>query len=97
MPHGKLLILFESPVYQEIILDRPAFTLGRGPDNDLVMADSAVSRYHARIIDRQAIFHIEDLGSLNGTYVNGVKTASRLLKDFDIIRLGHHLLIFRHP
>jgi pSer/pThr/pTyr-binding forkhead associated (FHA) protein len=97
MSHGKLLILFESPVYREITLNRPVFTLGRAPDNDLVIGDSAVSRHHARIIDRQAIFHIEDLGSLNGTYVNGLRTTSRLLKDFDIIRLGPHLLIFRHP
>jgi pSer/pThr/pTyr-binding forkhead associated (FHA) protein len=97
MPHGKLVVSFESAVYQEITLDRPEFTLGRAPDNDLVMADSAVSGHHARIINREAIVHIEDLGSPNGTYVNGVRTTSRLLKDLDIIRLGPHLLIFRHP
>lgn len=46
-------------------------TLGRSPESELVLGDSFASASHARIFRRDAAYYIEDLGSTNGTFVNG--------------------------
>jgi len=45
--------------------------IGRAEDNDIVVADPAVSRHHAELRNAAGVYHIADLGSNNGTYVNG--------------------------
>jgi hypothetical protein len=69
-------------------------TVGRTEDNIVALRDPSVSSHHARVI-RAATFGIEDLGSRNGTYVNGEKvTALRTLADGDLIRFGKLVLTF---
>ncbi len=63
-------------------------SIGRQADNDLALADPAVSRKHARIIRRSVGLMIEDLGSAHGTSVNGERIKSRELKPGDIIGIG---------
>ena len=66
-------------------------TIGRAPDNDLVVTDRYVSRYHARIWREPAGYRLEDLDSVNGTYVNSQRMdggASIRLKDYDILGIG---------
>ncbi|GAA5103555.1 BTAD domain-containing putative transcriptional regulator [Nocardia iowensis] len=63
--------------------------IGRLPDNDLVLDDARVSRHHARLVVREAGVLLVDLGSANGTYVNGTQiVAGTLLSDGDTIRIG---------
>jgi ABC-type multidrug transport system ATPase subunit len=64
--------------------------IGRTPDNDLVLADLEVSRHHAELRRRtDGTYEIADVGSSNGTYVNGRRISSRVLTESDIIGIGH--------
>ncbi len=75
---------------QKIALDRAVTTLGRSSANDLPIADKMLSRQHARIIrDGNGVLTIEDLGSRNGTYVNGERIVSvHPLKSGDRVTIG---------
>jgi hypothetical protein len=64
------------------------FTIGRASWNDLVLANMAVSRAHARIISSQDGLAIEDLGSRNGVIVDGVKSERAKLGPGAMVRLG---------
>jgi len=70
------------------LIDKDEITIGRGEENDLVLSDSSVSRYHAKIIKAQKGFIINDLGSFNGTRLNGKSIQSAPLKHEDEIRIG---------
>lgn len=70
-------------------LEKEQTTIGRSAGNELVLVDPEVSRRHARVVRKSGYFAIEDLGSTNGTFVNGQRI-SRLtaLAHGDIIDLG---------
>lgn len=69
--------------------------IGREVDNDVVLESSHVSRRHAVVVWREGAFEIADLGSTNGTQVNGeLVTQLRVLQDSDVIRLYDVELIF---
>lgn len=70
-------------------LDQSILTIGRGDECDIMLPDRHVSRYHARISRVDDCYAVEDLGSKNGTYVNGreVKT-TRMLEDGDEIQIA---------
>jgi len=75
-------------------LDTDETHVGRETD-DLQLADPTVSRDHARLLPRGKLWSIEDLGSANGTYVNGVRLRrSQRLRQGDQIRVGNSLLVF---
>ena len=64
-------------------------TVGRGPDNDLVINDKHVSSNHARLLrSGGGMFEVFDLQSTCGTFVNGVRVVATDLVDGDVIRLG---------
>ena len=70
--------------------------LGRHPDNDLQLLDSVVSKFHCRIEPRGSGHVLTDLGSFNGTYINGQRlVGERLLVDGDSIAVGHTELRYR--
>ncbi len=70
-------------------------TIGREKENDIVIVNPTVSRFHAKIIRSEDKYYIEDLGSANGTMVNGLKVNKELLHDGDIIQLGDVVLVFK--
>lgn len=66
-----------------------ALTFGRDPDNDITLDDSEVSRHHARLFRQNDQIIIEDLGSTNGTLINGKRiTGPHILQPADIISIG---------
>ncbi len=72
-------------------LEKEEIWLGRDPSNDIVIADPEVSRRHARFLLRGSTYAIEDMGSTNGTLVNGeMITALKPLAHGDVIELGEH-------
>jgi hypothetical protein len=71
-----------------IRVDRLPFTLGRGLENDLVIEDRRVSRYHAQLRDVQGRLSVVDLESTNGTFVNGERVHECVLRDGDRLSLG---------
>ncbi|HOJ93084.1 MAG TPA: FHA domain-containing protein [Dictyoglomaceae bacterium] len=70
-------------------------TIGREPENDITLIHPTVSRFHAKIIQNDGKYFIEDINSANGTLVNGIKVARELLHDGDIIQVGDVVLVFK--
>jgi len=75
-------------VGQVVTLHGAQWRVGRARDADLWLGDSGVSRNHARIVWADGGYVVEDLGSANGTYVNGVKITSRPVVDGDVVQFG---------
>jgi hypothetical protein len=69
-------------------------TIGRRPDCDIFLDDVTVSRDHALLVRRNDEVHIDDLGSLNGTYVNRQRIESHRLTDGDELQIGKFKLTF---
>jgi len=82
---------------QTFVIDKDLLTIGRDPNNDLVINDPQASRQHARITRRGNIMVLEDLGSTNGTFVNGVRlTDPHTLSNGDEIGLGDSVRLTYH-
>ena len=69
-------------------------TIGRHISNDLQLDDDRASRMHARVSTRSERWHLEDCGSLNGTYVNAQPVQQTVLESGDLIRIGDRLILF---
>jgi len=70
-------------------MDKPAITIGRGEECEIVLPDRQVSRKHVRVVREDDGFYVEDLGSKNGTYVNGMPVRDRVkLQDGDEIQVA---------
>src|SRR5438874_1876899 len=81
----------------EVILDSELITLGRDKSCEVVLAQQAVSRAHARISRDGSLFFIEDLGSAYGTQINGQmlpKGEKRLLRNGDVIAIAQFDVTF---
>ena len=90
----KLILKHKGSIVKECVVTTDEFTIGRKPDNDLVIDDAAVSGHHAKIVRVQSVFFIEDLKSTNGTLVNGQKFDRKQLNDADVVTFGKHRLVF---
>ncbi|MEJ8810735.1 FHA domain-containing protein [Variovorax ureilyticus] len=83
------LILMEHPGKTRQVLLGPHETkIGRASTNDIVIDVNQVSRVHASIMVGPAFVTLKDLGSRNGTFVNGVKVETLVLANGDSIRIG---------
>ncbi len=84
------LIVRRGPQPNQIYeLDKSISTLGRDITNDIVINDPEVSRHHCRLTQGGGGFTIEDLGSTNGTFINGQRlTGARPLTPGDMVGLG---------
>lgn len=85
-----VLIVVEGPLRdQQAVMHGEQLIIGRGPESDMVIPDRRVSREHVRLWREGARCMIEDLGSKNGTYVNGERLESpRELRDGDEIQIA---------
>jgi hypothetical protein len=77
-----------------IALPGDVLTIGRSPHSDLFLDDVTVSRHHARILRDENEFLVEDLNSLNGTYVNRKRIERHRLSDGDELQIGKYKLAF---
>ena len=68
--------------------------IGRTPECGICLSIENVSRRHARVIFRNEEYFVEDLGSTNGTYVNGIKTVKCILRNSDQINIGGVKILF---
>ena len=92
----EIIVKFEDKVIEKFITEKKRITIGRTPDNDIVLDNRGVSRRHAQIEfgENQAV--IIDNESLNGTFVNSRRVSEEVLKENDAINIGKFTLIF-HP
>jgi FHA domain len=95
---GRLVVVDSSALEEGDIygIDSTALTVGRSGDNDLPLdGDEYASAHHARFEPRRDGVYLEDVGSTNGTYVNGVRlTREQRLTPGDLIRIGETDLRF---
>jgi hypothetical protein len=81
-------------VGESFALEGERMTIGRRPDSDVFLDDVTVSRDHALLVRRGGDYHLDDLGSLNGTYVNRSRIESHKLEDGDELQIGKYKLTF---
>ena len=101
VPKRPVLVVLQGPslalTYQ---LDKEYTVIGRGSQGDILLRDDIASRQHAEVARMDAAadcieYYIRDLGSTNGTFLNGTRlTSQQLLQDGDKIKIGNHLLKF---
>ncbi len=89
---SKLILSLDGVVLREVALTKDRETIGRRSHNDVVIDNLAVSGEHAVIVRAGNTTHIEDLGSTNGTTVNGQPIKRHLLRDGDTIEVGKYRL-----
>jgi hypothetical protein len=77
-----------SPIAAHPLVSRARVLLGRGLACQFVFADNSVSRRHAELRLEDGLWHLRDLGSLNGTWVNGRRVREAEVRPGDEIRLG---------
>jgi pSer/pThr/pTyr-binding forkhead associated (FHA) protein len=90
------LLTFESGPFagRMVALPSQMVGVGRAPDNEVVVGDPATSGHHGRIEVRNGYFWISDLGSTNGTLVNGEAVIEKQLSDGDLIAIGQNTMRF---
>ena len=86
----KLVLKFGNSLLKEVSVGSKEVSIGRSPDNDLQIDNLAVSTYHAKVYFEGARLVVEDLDSLNGTFVNDLRVERAMLHDGDNIWIGKH-------
>ena len=89
---AKLILSLEGSVIREVPLDKERITIGRRPQNDIQIENLAVSGEHACIVTILNDSFLEDLGSTNGTLVNGNPIKKHILQNNDVIEIGKYKL-----
>jgi pSer/pThr/pTyr-binding forkhead associated (FHA) protein len=90
----RLILKFDDRDLTERSVGQQAVTIGRLPDNDIVVDNAAVSGRHAKVYKQGDKYVIEDLQSTNGTFISGQRVGSQALKDGDTITIGKHTILF---
>ena len=94
-PESALLIVRRGPnLGARFLLDADRTTAGRHPNADIFLDDVTVSRRHTEFVRHGTVFEMKDLGSLNGTYFDGIRIESALLTDGAEVQIGKFRLTF---
>jgi hypothetical protein len=91
---GMLVVVRGPNAGSRFLLDRAATSIGRHPDSDIFLDDVTVSRRHAEVALVDEGVMVKDLGSLNGSYVNGQRVDERVLTSGDEVQIGRFKLLF---
>lgn len=89
---AKIILSLEGSVIREVTLDKERVTIGRRAQNDIQIENLAVSGEHACIVTILNDSFLEDLGSTNGTLVNGNPVKKHILQNNDVIEIGKYKL-----
>ena len=91
---SKLIITLDGEIIKEFVIDKDSVSIGRKHTNDIQLNDLTVSGRHALINTSNGVSVVEDLGSTNGTLVNGNHVMRTTLQHGNVIQIGHHLLTY---
>ncbi len=91
---GKLVLFLVDGTTLDVPLDRERITIGRRADNDVCLPFPAVSGEHAAVVTILADSFLEDLGSTNGTLINGKPAQKHFLRDHDQIDIGRQRITY---
>jgi pSer/pThr/pTyr-binding forkhead associated (FHA) protein len=91
---SKLIITLDGEVVKEFVINKEAVTIGRKHENDIQLNDLTVSGRHALITEQNGAIVVEDLGSTNGTLLNGSHINKATLQHGNVIQIGHHLFTY---
>ncbi|MFH1810977.1 MAG: FHA domain-containing protein [Pseudomonadota bacterium] len=92
---SRLMLYQDDQRVGEHILMRAVVSLGRHPDNDIVLNDLSLSRFHARIERRGDRYVVVDLGSQNGVFLNGVRISGEApIRPGDRVGMGRYVGVF---
>lgn len=86
MPHLQVSLSQDTQIHHELVDEKT--TVGRVEDNSLCIEDDSVSSRHAEIVMEGDTIHLHDLGSTNGSFVNGEQVTDAVLSHLDEIRFG---------
>lgn len=92
---AKIIINRENFKVDEKELDHGTLRIGRSKDNDLRIDDPTVSGHHAQIVTVFDSSYVEDLGSTNGTFINGERAKTHTLHNGDVLTIGHYQILFQ--
>ena len=92
---AKLILKYEAAVLKEVNVGTQPLSIGRAPDNDIQVDNLAVSSHHAKIMNEAGKLVVEDLNSMNGTFVNNQRVKRVTLKPGDIVLVGKHTIEVR--
>ncbi|MBI4460588.1 MAG: FHA domain-containing protein [Acidobacteria bacterium] len=91
---AKLILKYEAAVLKEIPLQKSSLSIGRAAGNDVVIDNLAVSGHHAKLVVEEDHYIVEDMNSLNGTFLNNQRIRRSALKNGDEIVIGKHTLVY---
>ena len=87
---SKLIMTLDGAVVREFPIDKDSISIGRKHGNDIQLNDLTVSGRHALIVTMGEHTYVDDLGSTNGTLLNGARVAKTLIKHGDVIQIGNY-------
>jgi len=89
-----ILVLCDSRLQELFAIEQGLVRIGRESDNDIQLLDDTVSRHHAQINNMPNVCEVEDNNSANGTFVNGKRIQSAMLRHGDEVRFGETIMRF---
>jgi hypothetical protein len=92
---ARIILSLNGNVLREVALAKERIAIGRGPGNDIVLDNLAVSAEHAVIVTHDDDSFLEDLNSTNGTQVNGQPIKKHFLQDEDVIEIAQYRIRYR--
>lgn len=88
-----LVLKFDAAVLKEVPVGTLPISIGRAPDNEIHIDNLSVSNYHARVYSEAGRLIVEDLDSLNGTFLNNSRVKKQWLRSGDAILVGKHVIL----
>ena len=91
---AKLVLKFKDTTIKEFPITKSPVMVGREHNNDIVIENLSVSRYHIKILQNEDHYFVDDLSSGNGTFIKDKQVTTDALRDKDEIMVGKHTLVF---